>query len=304
MKWRKYLEIPSGTNGLIQSWLTSLLLLLMGRSYLPWNGPIIWKFHTFTPRQATIKRPGKAKPAVGTSLFSLLPQDLQKIQLLTQLCVFFCLSLLTSLLKSAKRTMGLIVFSVEKLLSFSDPRTNWSYSCLSLASPKDEHPPDYLWIAASPLNLNVQPTSRVWRQTDVKINLCPAFSSSEWPEEESTCRQNFLLTWDLSVISTACSSLPTNILNNEVLPVWSSQMSSTVCLMRLCGCCSLLSTVFFGEAKAVLLLFGCLHLVLFTTVFMFNIYVLFSCNFSMITQVLLQNLMSQKTQTSHEVKLI
>lgn len=81
-------------------------------------------------------------------------------------------------------------------------------------------------------------------------------------------------------------------------------MSSTVCLMRLCGCCSLLSTVFFGEAKAVLLLFGCLHLVLFTTVFMFNIYVLFSCNFSMITQVLLQNLMSQKAQTSHEVKLI
>lgn len=145
--------------------------------------------------------------------------------------------------------MGLIVFSVEKLLSFSDPRTNWSYSCLSLASPKDEHPPDYLWIAASPLNLNVQPTSRVWRQTDVKINLCPAFSSSGWPEEESTCRQNFLLTWDLSVISTACSSLPTNILNNEVLPVWSSQMSSTVCLMRLCGCCSLLSSFFLERPR-------------------------------------------------------
>lgn len=113
----------------------------------------------------------------------------------------------------------------------------------------------------------MQPASRTWRQTDVEINphnLCPTFWSSERPLEESTCRYHFLSTWDLSVIFTVCSSLPTNflysevlpvsspqisstiwliIVNIEVLPVSGSQISSTVWLMRLCGCWSVLSTV-------------------------------------------------------------
>lgn len=125
MKWRQYLEVPKA-NGLFNPELVGFLpTCVSGSSYLPYNGSITLKFHTFTPRQVKIKWPRKAKLAVrmnASDCYALLLYNLQSIQL----CIG--LSFLTSVLKSDYKDNRFNCISYGKNFKFSGTRTNCSYS--------------------------------------------------------------------------------------------------------------------------------------------------------------------------------
>lgn len=173
MKWRQYLEVPKA-NGLFNPELVGFLpTCVSGRSYLPYNGSITLKFHTFTPRQVKIKWPRKAKLAVrmnASDCYTLLLYNLQSIQL----CIG--LSFLTSVLKSDYKDNQFNCISYGKTSIFLTQELI-VVTHMSAFTKSQRWAPFWLslWIAASPLNM--QPTSRIWAQTDVEINLCISLNS-------------------------------------------------------------------------------------------------------------------------------